>query len=318
MTGTDWILVAIVGAGGLLGLRRGAVAGSLDLLAIVAGFAAALFALPWIDDWLVGLGIDHRILLIVLTGTVFGIVAAVSGMILRIVAAPLGLARKVPPFGLLDSLIGVGPGLAKGGIVATLVVLIVLLQFPATTTGARVRRSTFGEALAVAGSIGLEHGADWAGQDIHGVTDRQVGPGQSWVGSPSMPDGDLRPDATAETEVRRLIDAARANDGLPSLDRDADLTAIAREHARDSRRGEDRRLPATVADIGDRLTAAAQNCLAVGAVLGVGDSIENVVDALMRSEAHREVILSGTYLSAGYGVLTAADGSSIVVGVFTL
>jgi uncharacterized protein YkwD len=58
--------------------------------------------------------------------------------------------------------------------------------------------------------------------------------------------------------------------------------------------------------------------LATGAVLGAGDSVDSAIAAMLRSPEHRDVLLSGTYFWAGFGVLTGNDGQSIVVGVFTL
>lgn len=318
MTGADWLLLAVPGMGGLIGLRRGAVAGGLDLIALALGFAAAIFATPWIDERLVGAGIGQRWLLIGLAVGVFGAVAGVSGLILRLVAAPLGLATKVPPFGLLDSLLGIGPGLVKGGLVSVVIVLVVVIQFPGSAAAKRIRDSEAGEIFARAGSEGYAWAGDRAGVDLHGLTLRRVDAGQTWATPVTLPDGRLEPDTAAEREVLRLMNTARAAAGVPSLDADGNLARIARDHAADARVGDARGLPASAADIGDRLARAGVTCLAVGAVLGAGDSVEGIVADMLRSPAHRDVVLSRTYFWAGFGVMIGDNGEAVLVGVFTV
>ena len=318
MTGADWVLLAFIGAGGLLGLRRGGISGVLDLVALAIGFTAVLFATPRLNDLLVGMGIDYRWLVLSLVFTVFGVVAGLSGLLLRLIGSPLGLATKVPPFGLLDSLIGIGPGVVKGGLVAVVMVLALIIQFPATDAAERIRAWESGEFLAEIGSRGYGWAGDRAGVDLEGLTALQVAPGQSIAGSASSPNGDLDSSLSGEAEALRLVNAARTAEGLRALESIADLTAIARSHASDagSERGRDR--SANAADVGDRLEEAGVRCLAAGAALGVGDSVEDAVAAMLRSPEHRAVLLSGTYLWSGFGVLTGSDGQSIVVGVFTL
>lgn len=318
MTGADWVMLAVIVAGGLLGLRRGGISGVLDLVALAIGFTAVLFATPRVSDLLVGIGIDYRWLLIGLVITVFGVVAGLSGLILRLIASPLGLATKVPPFGLLDSLLGIGPGVVKGGLVSIAAVLALLIQFPGTDAAERIRTSEFGEFLAEIGSRGYGWAGDQAGVDLEGLTDLHVAPGQSVAGSVARPNGDLDPSLSGEAEALRLVNAARTAEGFRAFESIADLTAIARSHASDAETDLGRDRPVTDADVGDRLEEAGVRCLAAGAALGIGDSVEDAVAAMLRSSEHRAVLLSGTYLWSGFGVLTGRDGQSIVVGVFTI
>jgi len=318
MNGADWTLLAVIGAGGLLGLRRGGITGTLDLIALTIGAAAALFAAPWIDDRLVGIGIEHRWLLVTLAFVVFSSTTGISGLVLRMITTPLGLATKVPPFGLLDSVIGVAPGLAKGAVLAIGAVLVLLIQFPTTAVAERIRASETGGILAEAGSEGFGWAGDLAGVDLSGLTDHRIDPGQIWAGSASLPAGDLDPDQAAESEAFRLVNAARDSAGLEPLERVIELAVVARDHAAAARPGGGGRLPPNAADAGDRLAGAGVRCLATGAVLGAGDSVDSAIAAMLRSPEHRDVLLSGTYFWAGFGVLTGNDGQSIVVGVFTL
>jgi len=315
VTAADWALLAIIGVGTLVGLFRGAVRGVLDLVALTIGAASAAYAIPWIDDRLVGFGVNSRLLLILVAFGLVGAVTAVSGLVLRLVAAPLGLARTIPPFGWLDRLAGVGPGLIKGCLTVVVLVAAVLVQFPSAAIADEIRSSEVGDRLARAGSIGFERATAWTGEDLRGLRRREVGPGQTWTGPAALPSGNLRPDRAAEDAVRRLIDDARAREGLPALGSDDDLVSVAREHALDARGAENRRLSPAIADVGDRLAADGRNCLAVGGVLATGDSPADLVDALLASEQHRAVVLSNTYVYAGFGVVSGTNGNAILVGV---
>jgi membrane protein required for colicin V production len=316
VTAVEWALLAVIGAGALVGLLRGAVKGFIDLVSLAIGAASAAYAIPWIDDRLVGYGINSRLLLIVIAVVLVGVVTATCGLVLRLVAAPLGLAKAIPPFGWLDRLAGMGPGLIKGGLTAIGVVAVVLVQFPDSAIGEEIRSSELGDRLAQAGSIGFERATAWTGRDLHALSARDVGPGQTWTGPADLPSGNLRPDGAMEETVRELIDDAREREGLPALRSDDELAEIAREHAQGARGAENRRLSSAIEDVGDRLAEDGHNCLAVGAVLGTGDSAAELVDSLLESEQHRDIVLSNTYVFAGFGVVAGTNGDAILVGVF--
>ena len=316
MTPIEWGILAIVAAGALIGLVRGFVRGVVDLLALVLGAASAIYSAQWIDERLVGYGVDSRILLIVIVVSLAGMVAAASGLVLRFITAPLGLARAIPPFGWLDRLFGIVPGLVKGGLSAVLLVAVVLVQFPGTAVGAELRSSDLGNRLAQAGSIGYERATSWAGKDLLALAKRDIEPGQTWTGLAALPSGNLRPDSDLETAAWRLINDAGERQGLPALRPDDDLITIARDHALDARGAENHRLSSSVEDVGDRLAGDSRNCLAIGAVLATGETASELVESLMASEKHRDVLLSNSYVYAGVGVVSGASGEAILVGVF--
>jgi len=68
--------------------------------------------------------------------------------------------------------------------------------------------------------------------------------------------------------------------------------------------------------VGDRLAGDSRNCLAIGAVLATGETASELVESLMASEKHRDVLLSNSYVYAGVGVVSGASGEAILVGVF--
>ena len=78
MTAVEWGLLAIVCAGALIGLLRGAVRGVIDLVALTIGAVSAANAIPWIDEQLVGFGVDSRILLLLIAAVLIGLVTGKS------------------------------------------------------------------------------------------------------------------------------------------------------------------------------------------------------------------------------------------------
>jgi uncharacterized protein YkwD len=51
-------------------------------------------------------------------------------------------------------------------------------------------------------------------------------------------------------------------------------------------------------------------------VLATGSTAAELVESLLASEPHRDVLLSNTYVYAGIGVVSSAGGEAILVGVF--
>jgi len=122
-------------------------------------------------------------------------------------------------------------------------------------------------------------------------------------------------DATAA--MRRMMDAARATEGLPPLTPDKTLDRLAREHAErmiaaktlghDVGGGD----PATrIRDAGFRSAIAGEN-------VSVAATVTSAHRALWSSPSHRGNLLDGRFKRAGTAVLKSDDGRSWVAVLFT-
>jgi uncharacterized protein YkwD len=100
-----------------------------------------------------------------------------------------------------------------------------------------------------------------------------------------------------------LVNADRAHFGLPPLQRDPALEAVALGHARDMR---DHEFTAHVSprtgSVSDRARAARYAHLALGENVARDESVYSAEEALMRSLGHRENILSRRFTHLGVGV----------------
>lgn len=104
--------------------------------------------------------------------------------------------------------------------------------------------------------------------------------------------------AWAESRAVSLANAARAGAGESSCAVSARLARYARSHSYDMARG-GRMFHSSAS----QLWAACGSCSYVGEVVGVGETIEQVHRAMMRSASHRATILGARYRLIGAGVV---------------
>lgn len=318
MNSADWILLGLIGVFAILGIRRGFVGGMLDLVGIGLGIGVALLALPWIDEQVGGVGIDRRSLLLGAGVTIFAVVAFLGSLVGKLIALPWRAVRNLPPVGSLDSLFGLLPGFAKGGLVTSALTLVLVLEFPGAGLTEDVRASQIGRVFVLTGSLGLEQVMDRVDDGFQAWTRRDVQPGQAFVGGAGTEIDRADPAPELEARAMDLVNASRERAGLPALRRDADLITIAREHAASaSVFAAGGRMPASAGDVGDRLAMDGQSVLAVGAVLGAGDTVDEIITEMLADSECRREIASPTYVRAAFGVLRG-DSAVVLVGVFVL
>jgi len=135
------------------------------------------------------------------------------------------------------------------------------------------------------------------------------------LGEPPAPgQAEVGEDASA---LGRMLNAARASERLPPLERDAELDRLAEEHARDmAERGE----------LGHEIGHGAPDERVVAAGLGRGAVGENVATAatvarahasLWSSPSHRENLLGERFRRVGLAVVLDARGACWVTEIFT-
>jgi len=114
----------------------------------------------------------------------------------------------------------------------------------------------------------------------------------------------------AEAYALELLQADRARNGLPALELDAELSAVARAHSRDMRDAGffGHRSPSTGL-VGDRLATARYRSTAHAENLARNDSIAEAQASLMDSVGHRRNLLDPLFTRVGVG-LARADAES--------
>lgn len=123
LAGFDWIVVLIVGATAALGLMRGFIAEVASLAAWIAGFVAVRFFYT-----------PARALFETASGSeVIAAVAAVLGpfllaaLLVKLIGSFLSSSAKDSGIGPVDRLLGLGFGLVKGFLAASLIFLVITL-----------------------------------------------------------------------------------------------------------------------------------------------------------------------------------------------
>jgi uncharacterized protein YkwD/uncharacterized membrane protein required for colicin V production len=289
------------------GVRRGFLLGVADLVGAVVAFLLAIRGYSGVSAWLAStIGLPR-----IMTNFIALMVLFLVGEVLFSFVAEYALRliyRHVlrGPFRLIDSLLGVLPGLAKGVLVASALVAFFVL-FP--VNGAvqdEVRTSPLGALLTDQVSSvapGLEALFGGSLQDtalfISPPTE-QEGPRQM-----NFPVGlTVTEDSASEQAMFQMVNQERVKAGLKPLALDERLRAAALAHSNDMFRGnyfahesQDGATPA------DRLLAAQIPFLAMGENLAYAPTVEVAHTGLMNSPGHRQNILSSSFGRIGIGVM---------------
>lgn len=310
----DIAVLIIVGLFAVLGLRRGFVRGALDLV----GWAGALVvAGRWsylLRDALAGTALAPVAAPAAFTAVAIGALV-VWAIVLGIVAARLP-RLPFPPLRFLDRLLGVLPGLVKGVIAATVVLLpIVLFQQQLGLTDQLAGARLTGLLVAI-GSRSIEVAATRAGFDPSGFI-TVIEPGPPGVELPFRITEGLTVDADAERRVVELVNAARREAGLQPVGIDAALAAVGRAQAeamfRSAFFAHD---SPTTGSPTDRLLAAGIPFLLAGENLALAATVDEAHARLMESPGHRANILNPAFTRLGVGVVRSERTGLIVVQEF--
>jgi uncharacterized protein YkwD len=127
---------------------------------------------------------------------------------------------------------------------------------------------------------------------------------------PGIQHAHAAPDANAEARFVSLINAERANAGLPALKVAGDLTKVARRHS--VRMAESGKLHHN-ANLGSEVSGWDK----VGENVGRGPNVDRVHAAFMASDGHRRNILDPDWTEVGVGV-EVVDGGLWVTEIFRL
>ncbi len=124
--------------------------------------------------------------------------------------------------------------------------------------------------------------------------------------------------ATTEIEaMRRMVNAARATEGLPELVSDEKLDQLAQEH---TQRMFDTKTVGHDVGNGDprtRVSAAGIASRATGENVAAASSLERAHRALWASPSHRGNVLEKRFSKIGIGVIKTSDGRVWVTEIFT-
>jgi uncharacterized membrane protein required for colicin V production len=313
----DLAIISLVGLLAVLGLRRGFVFGTLDLLGVVAALAIAAFNYRALIDPLVDRGLSRATAAAVAFVALNIAAQAVVGLITGVLLRPL---RRVPwpwPVKWSDSVLGLIPGAIKGLAIAAIVILpLAFLQRPVVLSEA-VRSSRMADPL-IAGGLDVLYGAvdrwevDLA--DFAAITSR---PAEGGVDLPFTVTSGLEADQSLEREMLALVNAERAEAGVPPLEADAELAVVARHHGEEMfQLGYFAHDSPVTGTPGDRIVAADIQAVATGENLAYAPSLRVAHEGLMNSPGHRANILNPAFTRLGIGVIRSENRGLMFVQEF--
>jgi uncharacterized membrane protein required for colicin V production len=171
MMGVSWldvVLLIIIGASAVGGLRRGFLLGCLDLLVFVASLLLALKLAPSLADAIRARGIPDPLNGVMGVFIMAVTAYAVIGLAVRILVSPLGMLQS-GTLGWFNSVLGLIPGALRGTATAALVAYMLLALPPELGASQLTFESTFARPLAVTGSELVRTGLSLANVDPTGL-----------------------------------------------------------------------------------------------------------------------------------------------------
>jgi uncharacterized protein YkwD len=242
--------------------------------------------------------------LVLVIQVVFGFVA---GLLVRAIY-PVLLA--VRPLLALDRLLGLLPGLARGLILVTLLllpfaVLPVLPALGSAIADSAVASRLVSAAMLLAPEVENRLGAD-VGSGLSGLILTPPSAPASEQGGPIQlgPLGTLAADPAAEEQMLDLVNQERQRAGLRPLAADEALRSVARAHSQEMfERSYFAHDSPTAGTPYDRMRAASITFFLAGENLAYAPNVQIAHQGLMRSPGHRANILRPEFARVGIGVI---------------
>ncbi len=322
MHGVNWIdvaLIVIVGLGALAGMRRGFLRGTIDLLTIIVSVVAAAFTYHWVADFVSG-----RFHFSILLASVIGFAAIaivvqflISLLILTPLAPLISTARHVPVSRQLDAILGLVPGAIKGIAVAMAVVLaLVLLPF-GTGVDPSVGRSALAQHLLSGANRIASDAEGHAGINLSDFMIVTEPTSDNGMRLPFSVSSGLKESTSDEQEMLKLVNTARAENGLAPLKSDPGLQKVALAHSEEMLQlGYFAHNSPLHGSPTDRLNAAGIIYTAAGENIAYAPTVDVAERGLMRSPGHRANILSSQYTRIGIGIVVTPFGTRMFTQEF--
>jgi uncharacterized protein YkwD/uncharacterized membrane protein required for colicin V production len=308
----DLVVLAILALSALSGTRRGFLLGVVDLAGAALALVGALLAYGPASTWLAA---SVRKLpapvadLIALLGLIVVIqiaVGLVAGLVVRVISPVLA----VRPLFVLDRLLGLAPGLARGVILVTVLLLPFALLPVVPALGSAIEQSTLASqlvsaALLVAPEVEERLGGDLASGLSGLILTPPAAPEEEQSGPIQLgPLGTLAPDPAAEQQMLDLVNQERQQAGLRPLAADETLRGVARAHSQEMfERSYFAHDSPTAGTPYDRMRAAGVTFLLAGENLAYAPNVQVAHAGLMRSPGHRANILRAEFGRVGIGVI---------------
>ena len=322
----DWLVLALLLLAALDGTRRGLLLGALDLVVGVVGLVVAFVAERSVTDGLLELvpgfqpALAHiAVFLALLIGVQFVVGASVGRIVWM-----LARAVAATPLGVIDRALGVAPGLVRGVVTTTFVLLPFALLPLIPSVSQAIQDSTLANRM-VAGALELMPTIQAGlGQDLEGglpglVVAPPAAEGETERPLPlGPPAGNLEPDPVAEQRMLDLVNRERSQAGLRPLAGDERLRQVARAHSLEMFQLDYfSHTSPTAGSPFDRMRAAGIGFVVAGENLAYAPDVETAHNGLMNSPGHRANILRPEFGRIGIGIVKSQAQGAMFTQDFT-
>lgn len=301
----DALVLVLIGLYILEDVRNGILYGLVQLAGLLLALLAALLFYSAVATELVNrVGLGYGLA----KPLAFGGVWLVSDLLYSVTVRRMtALASRDVARSTVGRILGVFTGLARGVVVATLLLAIVAaLPLPEPVTRA-VTDSTMGSRLAERGETVQRALAGVLGDAVQeSISLLTVRPESTERVTLSFRVASPRIDADAETQMLALLNRSRAENGLEPVEVDPTIREVARGYATTMfQQGFFAHVDQNGATPFDRMRAGGAAFRAAGENLALAPTVQIAHDGLMNSPGHRANILNPRYRRIGIGI---ADG----------
>ena len=307
----DIVVLLLVGIGAVRGAVQGIARTAIDLFGLLVGIPVA-FRLGGAAGDLLFSGFAP------VYGRTLGavvVLALIGTFVTRFAANSFG-----PPIDAVDQAGGALLGLVRGGVFATMAVIIVSGVAGSAGSSGYTDGSNFGGLVTDPDS--------WPLSAFTAITgDRQLAQAvafnHEFPGGPVLSEGyqvlpatalaDLDRDGEAGVAITLLVNEERITAGLPTLTWSSALTEVATQYATEmATEGFFSHTSPRTGDVGDRLDSAGISFRIAGENLAWGPTVDRIHVGLMNSPTHRQNILNGRFRNVGIGVVRGPLGLMVV------
>jgi uncharacterized protein YkwD/uncharacterized membrane protein required for colicin V production len=309
----DAVVLVFLLASAYGGFRRGFLVGLLDLIGASASIVGGLLGYAPLAGWLTA-NVAGLAPAVADVAAILGLALAiqivygvVSGLIVR---AMYPVLLAVPPMFWLDRGLGVVPGLARGAVFVSLLLLPFAVLPLSPAIGSAIEDSTLASRLVSLALLAAPEVENRLGGDLaSGLSGLVLTPPQTAEeerGGPIQlgPLGTLTPDPAAEQQMLDLVNQERVRTGLRPLEMDESLRSVARAHSQEMfQRGYFAHDSPTAGSPYDRMRAAGVTFFVAGENLAYAPTVQTAHDGLMHSPGHRANILRPEFAHVGIGII---------------
>lgn len=316
----DIAIILLLITGVAMGIQRGFLRTSLDLIVLVTAAFAGARLYPSIAGGFESMFAVESTATINALSLVLGalVVLLLLNMLIAWTVTPhLVSLRILPPVRLADSGFGVIPGIAYGLLFGAMMTLALGLVSIGDSVDGALANSDLAKQLRSGATSATTRLASQTGMDLADFTYIVVPEEETSYRVPPTGDSDLHAVEPDEAEIIDLVNQERREHGLHELTFDESLVPVARGHSGEMLElGYFSHVSPNTGTLGDRLNEAGINYTSAGENLAYAPDVQVAHRGLMQSDGHRANILDSSFERIGVGVLSAPDGTIMVTQVF--